>query len=388
MVQATESPRSYTGKAIFAILPLLVGCAATGPHDEARPQLDRETLLGGPPELAAPEPRVDVLELDDEMRAYLAARVPADAPDRQKADMLLRSFFAVDGIRVRYSSLNTGTAKETFHSREGNCLAFTNLFVAMARELGLRAYFQEVDTPPKWDRRGRLYTFSRHINVLIHYMYADDQVVDFDMARFSETYPRRRISDDAALARYHNNMSVHWLLEEDARRSLAHQRLALRLSPRSDYLWTNLGAVYFHFGYADYAEASFLTALSYDRDDPLAIVNLARLYESRGERELAAYYDRRAEPFRRRNPFYLFGLAQQHYAGGDYLRAREELVDAIRIQQGEHAFHRLLGLTEFSLGEPELARRNFELALEYAREPELQARYSRELAMHDPGGNR
>jgi Flp pilus assembly protein TadD len=209
----------------------------------------------------------------------------------------------------------------------------------------------------------------------------DDQVVDFDMASFDENYPRRRISDRAALAQYHNNMSVHWLLEEDARRALAHQRLALRLAPRSEYMWTNLGVVYFHFGYADHAEAAFLTSLSHDRHDPLAISNLARLYESRGNRRLAAFYNQQAEPFRRTNPFYLYASAERHYADGEYLVAQQELRSAIRIQKGEHRFHRLMGLTELALGNRDSAQKNFGLALEYARKPAIRDRYRRELGM-------
>ncbi len=373
---------NYTRAGTVGILALLaLGCAATWKHPGTRPTMDREALLRGPKELAAPEPKVDILALDDAMRAFLVRQVPKDTPDSQKARLLLQSFFATGGIRVQYNRATTGTAIETFHAREGNCLAFTILFVAMAREVGLAAYFQEVDTPATWDDRGQLYTYSRHINVLLAYGYSDDQIVDFDMAKFDEKYPRRRISDKAALAQYHNNMSVHSLLNQDPRSALAHQRRALTLAPRSDFLWTNLGVVYVHFGYADYAEAAFHSALSYDRNDPLAISNLARLYESLGEIELAALYSQRAEPFRRRNPFYLYASAERLYADGEYLKARDELRNAIRIQKGEHRFHRLLGLTELSLGQPELAQRNFELALEYAQEPSAQSDPSRGLGM-------
>jgi tetratricopeptide (TPR) repeat protein len=377
--------RLTTGPARLAaagLVPLLLlGCAAPGPHAGARVAIDREVLLTGPPELAAPEPEVDFLALDDEMRAYLAERVPANAPDLQKTKMLLKQFAADGGIRIRYDSVRTSTAIETFHAREGNCLSFTSLFIAMAREAGLPAFFQEVELPASWDRRGQLYIYRRHINVLLKQRHSDDLIVDFGMADFKDKYPRKRISDEAALAQYHNNMGVHWLLQEDARAALAHQRLALKLVPGADYMWTNLGAVYSHFGYPDYAEAAFRVALSYDKDDLLAISNLVRLYEERGETELAAYYGQQAESLRRENPFYLYADAEQHYADGEYLEAREALRRAIRRQKGEHEFHRLLGLTELSLGEPGLARRHFQLALEYAREPEDQARYHQQLEL-------
>ena len=372
---------SYTRVALVVISMLALGCAGVGMHPGATVSVDRDALLAGPPELAAPEPVVDMLALDEEMRAYLDAHVPADAHEQQKARFLLQAFFAEDGIRVQYDNIKTQTAIETFHSREGNCLAFTNLFIAMAREVGLKAYFQEVKTPAVWNSRGQLYIYNRHINVLLKYKHADDQVVDFDMANFEEEYPRKKIPDEAAIAQYHNNMSVHWLLQEDARRALAHQRLALQMSPQADYMWTNLGAIYSHFGYSDYAEAAFLTALSYDNTDLVAISNLARLYDRQGEAELSVYYREQAKTFRRKNPFYMYSLAEKHYADGEFIEAREELRSAIRLQKGEHKFHQLLGLTELKLGESERARKNFELAREYAREPKDRARYNRKLQL-------
>ena len=373
---------SYTRAALLALMSALVfGCATVGKHPSAVVTMDRQTLLAGPPELAAPEPEVDILALDDGMRAYLEEHVPKDAHNLQKARMLLKAFFADDGIQVQYDNIKTHTAIETFYAKEGNCLSFTNLFIAMAREVGLRAYFQEVKTPAVWNSTGELYIYNRHINVLLKYKHSNDQVVDFDMANFEEEYPRKKIPDEAAIAQYHNNMGVHWLLREDAPQALAHQRLALQMLPKADYMWTNLGAVYSHFGYPDYAEAAFLTALSHDPDDLVAISNLARLYDQRGEAELAGYYSEQARSFRHRNPFYLYALAEKHYAKGEFMQARDELRRAIRLQKGEHEFYQLLGLTELSIGEPERARKNFELAAESAREPEARARYNRKLQL-------
>jgi len=372
----------YTQVVMAGILSLLLaGCTTAGMHPGGRIAMDREALLSGPPGVAVPEPRVDVLALDDEMRAFLAERVPENAHDWRKTKLLLQALFDDGGARLRYNRVRTYTAIETFHAREGNCMSFTNLFIAMAREVGLRAYFQEVETPATWDNRGQLYISSRHINVLVKYQVFDDQIVDFDITHFNQAYRRKRISDQAALAQYHNNMSVHWLLQQEPGKALAHQKLALKLAPRAGYMWTNLGVVYSRSGYPDYAESAFLTALSYGRDNLLAVNNLAHLYEQQGKAELAAYYNQQADAFRRRNPFYLYARARQHYADGEYPEARDALRRAVRIQPTEHEFYQLLGLTELAMGEPDRARKDFELALEYAREPEEKDLYNRKLSL-------
>jgi tetratricopeptide (TPR) repeat protein len=309
----------------------------------------------------------------------LAEHVPENAHDLRKTQLLVQAFFNDNGVNIQYEAIETGTAIETFYAGEGNCLSFTTLFVAAAREVGLNAYFQEVRTPPVWDSRGGLYIYTRHINVLVKYRNHHDQVVDFDMENFEEEYPRRKIPDKAAVAQYHNNMAVHWLLREDVRQALAHQRLALRMQPRAEFMWTNLGAIYSHFGYTDYAEGAYLTALKYDFGQTVAMSNLARLYGRQGRQELADYYAARARASRRMNPFYLFARGQEYYAGGEFIKARDELRRAVRLQKGDPQFYRLLGLAELQTGSTKRARKNFELANKFTSDPDQRARYNRKL---------
>ena len=50
----------------------------------------------------------------------------------------------------------TRTASGTFHDRQGNCLSFTMLFVALARAAGsARRRYQSVEVPPTWSYDGR-----------------------------------------------------------------------------------------------------------------------------------------------------------------------------------------------------------------------------------------
>ena len=51
------------------------------------------------------------------------------------------------------------------------------------------------------------------------------------------------------------------------------------------------------------------------------------------------------------------------------------------MKRGEHQLHQLLGLNELQLGEEAHARKNFELAAEYANEPKDQLRYNAKLRL-------
>ena len=136
------------GGTIGFLLLLSLGCATAGKHPTTRPAIDRQSLLNGPPELAAPDPKIDILALDDEMRAYLLHHVPKDAPDLQKARLLLQSFFATGGIRVQYNSVKTGTAMDTFHAREVSLMT-PSLRLSSTCKVSSRANYIPLKRPQK-----------------------------------------------------------------------------------------------------------------------------------------------------------------------------------------------------------------------------------------------
>jgi Flp pilus assembly protein TadD len=369
---------------LFGLL-LLTACAGQTSSPIGPPlsqvQLTKAQLLEGPDELAMAKPEVELLALDSEMRDFLSDHVPGNLHSRQKTRLLIESFFSGEGIDIQYDNIKTHTAIETFHRESGNCLSFTSLFVAMAREAGIKATFQEVETPPVWNNMGELYIYNRHINALVEYRTGPPQVVDFDIANFDENFPRKKISDRAALAQYHNNMSVHWMLKEDPTQALAHQRQSLVLAPQASYMWANLGALYSRFNYPDFAEAAYLQALQINSNEYVAISNLARFYRGHNEVERAQYYADRALRFRRKNPYYLYSEAQRNYELANYDEALVDLRRAIRLDDGEHNFHRLLGLVQLEMGQVEEAQISFEQAATLNAEPRYAAMYSRKLEL-------
>jgi tetratricopeptide (TPR) repeat protein len=285
--------------AIFAA----AGCAAAAPVASRIPDSDLlsgAALFGEAPK-QAPFPREEIFALDAEMRAFVREHVDgASAPDARLKSLLSgmerRGLFSLD-----YDAGVTQTATDTFHRRAGNCLSFTVLFVALAREAGLRASYQMVDIPPTRSTEADLILMSNHINALVKTGSSRDYVVDFNLNELKGKYQTRAVNDQYALALFYSNNGVDALLRDDHATSFVHFRAAIEAFPTIAGPWVNLGLLYARAGRYEHAEAAYLRALAIDRRNRSALANLARAYAASGDHERAAMYEARAGRGRRQN---------------------------------------------------------------------------------------
>ncbi len=374
-------------RALIPLLGLLLVACSGSPQvpssmqSVSTPMISRDQLLDGSLlglssiEQLTP---IDILAINADMRTFLDAHVPKKAGSKQKVELILAAILD-DGLRLDYNLFETHTAEEAFYTREGNCMSFTNLFVALARAVGVRARFQEVEVPPSWEAQGDTWLFNKHVNAVVD-LPASQISVDFALEEYNSDYRHRLLSDADIEARYHNNMGVHFMASEDYPQSLQHFRRALDIDPDVAYFWTNLGTLYRHAGNDAGAKASFLTALSIT-PEPAAMSNLARLYREQGESKLAEYYAAKVQLFRGKNPFYVYELAERAYASGDYESAARHAKAAIRLRDGEHSFHRMLGLAYVQLGDLDEAEDQFAQAAELAASDEQRENYNRKLEL-------
>ena len=362
-----------------ALLVMLAACASQPePRLSADAPRDEDTLLSG--ELVGVAPGADAAEvhllaINDDMRAFLAEQVPTEANRRQKVEAILAALLD-DGLKLDYSLFETLTAEEAFYSRKGNCMTFTALFVALARESGVPARFQEIQVPPTWEARGATWLYNKHINAVVD-LPGGSMMVDFSLEPLDADYYRHFLEDHEALARYHNNMGVHTMTNGETEAAFLHFRRALQLSPQTGYFWANLGTLYRRVEQYPAAEAAYLRAIDISRD-PAAMSNLARLYRNQGDEERAAYYEGKVELFRQRNPYYMYHLANQAYEAGDYTLAVSHARAAIKGDQ-RHEFYRLLGLAYIGLDKTHRAEEAFERAHSLAEDEQQRASYSRKL---------
>ena len=367
----------------------LAACAGTLPIPHPGELPNDAALVSGQalfdrPIAADEQPDADLRGLDPAMREFVATAVRgAGSPDSRVQrlfwEMRRRGLLSLD-----YQSTRTTTASETFHSRTGNCLAFTNLFVALAREAGLRVAYQVVDIPPMWSSDSGSLVLSQHVNVRILSSGLDrsaqlDQVVDFNLPDYSGNYPQQVVADHVIDALFYNNLAVSAMQDGQPRTAFVYFIKALRADPDSASAWANLGVLYQRQGVDDYAEAAFHRSLRADRHYKVAMSNLARLYGQRGETDLAQIYRDRIHRHQQRNPYHHFLQAEQAFAAGDTRQALGAIDRAIRMRDVEHEFHFLRARIMQTQGNSEAARVSLERAHAHATFAALRASYRRKL---------
>jgi Flp pilus assembly protein TadD len=364
---------------VVLLVTLAPGCASA-PWSREHVEVTREELLAGTPLGLPPEhpPLVaeeEVLAVSPEMQAFLDAHVAGGASSVPRLRQLADAIINEGTFGLEYDE-TTRTASETFAVRRGNCLSFSSMFVALARQVRLNASFQEVDVPPDWSFRDDAFVLNRHVNVLVDLGRDGEHVVDFNLDDFRTGYDRRPISDERAMAHFYNNMAVERMQSGDTGSALRYFGRAAEKDPSFSPPWTNLGTLYGREGHSVYAEAAYLQALRADDGDLVAMSNLAGLYARRGDRERAALYRKRVAFHRERNPYYRYHLAREAFLAEDFDAAIGHLNDALRKKKTEDQFYFLLGLSYMKKGDEQEARRWLSRAEEVAATDALKRRYA------------
>jgi Flp pilus assembly protein TadD len=369
---------------LVPLVALAAGCASSGLGCLDSSSITPDELLSGQSlGVAQTQTRLvveeDVLGVSDEMREFLDSHVDHKANDHLKLMQLSYAVLNNSTLGLTYDD-KTRTAAETFKLRSGNCLSFSNMFVAMARHVGLTAQLQEVDIPPDWGLEHETFVLNRHVNVYIDLGASGKHVVDFNTLDPRESYNMRRVPDQRALAHFYNNRGVERMHAGDTAMALAYFRTAV-ISTDYEFspAWANLGTLYLRGELPDHAEAAYLQALKADQDNAVAMSNLAGLYQQHGKHEQAAFYRDKVRAHRKRNPYYRYYLARDAFFDRDYDTAISHLKYAIRKREKEDQFYLLLGLAYLQKGNEKAARQWLERAEKLAATDTLKRSYSNKI---------
>jgi tetratricopeptide (TPR) repeat protein len=353
MDESNWQRKSWLAIGILTLAAVLPSCTAVNLRQPDIPPLEGHELPA--------VPDVDLLQLSPAMHEFVEQFTGPESGRRSKAWSL--SYAALDPymLAFSYDPQVTLTADEAFRQRRGNCLTFAAMFVAMARDAGLEARFQEVIIPPKWSAVNDTVLVSKHVNAVVSDNFRNYTV---DVSR-RETSPRdtsQPLSDREARAQYFNNHGADALVREDLPLAYANFARALEIQPGLAYVWSNLGVVLRRNGQTDAAIHAYRAALQYDPDHAVALNNLHTIYTEEGDLEAAAVLARRVEKNRRNNPYYLLHLAEVANEEQRWSDAIGLLNQAIGIDEGEYRFYYALAQAQFNAGQVEVAQASLDRA--------------------------
>ncbi len=345
--------------ALIATTLFATACVAPGPTTTTT-DIDEAALLSGAALFGAPIDTSQIrdpgiFEVDDEMRAFIAEHVDSARASRERTRRLLRGMVQSGLMSLDYNDATTKTARQTFHDRVGNCISFTALFVALAREADLEVTFQTVEIPPIWYSDSNLVVLNNHVNALVKHNFSGRVVVDFNVTELKGDYETREVSDEYALALYYNNVAMDALRAGDQERSFRLLKKSIETYSDIAANWANLGVIYSRNGRDDYAIEAHLKALDLDKEHRPSMANLASLYQAKGDLETAESYRRQVRRYQDLNPYFHYSHALAAYGNGDLENASLRLERAMHLTDTEHKFYRLQGLIAAQQGDTELA---------------------------------
>jgi tetratricopeptide (TPR) repeat protein len=201
-------------------------------------------------------------------------------------EMLQHELFYREQFTFSYEDNLTLTAIEAFEAQRGNCMAFTSLFVALSRGIGIPTFLVSVRRAPAIEKENDLVVVNRH--VVAGYRGPDKlHLYDFYVTSDSP-YIRHWIVDDVqASAMYHTNRGGAAIRENDFAGAIRHLETATALDPSWAPGWVNLGVAHYRIGDVDTAMAAYQEALRVDPENSSALTNMAVAYRSLGLRDEA-----------------------------------------------------------------------------------------------------
>jgi Flp pilus assembly protein TadD len=356
--QRSANPRVPPSVLCLPLLGLLTAaCSSLAPGLAAEPELVRQLRARH----VDPASVIIPWQLDDEMRNWAHKHVPDQLPTDQRLDRLLAVLLGQEGLDLNYQVGATGTAEEVFASHRANCLAFTSLFVGMARELGVDAFYLEVGDVEKFEREGTLVVESGHITAgfgsgsLL-------RILEFTPIGKANYRQIHRISDLTAIALFYSNRGAELLRKSQERDALVWLHKSVTLDPELARGWINLGVALRRTGDPAGAEAAYRKALEADPAAVAAYQNLASLLFVSGRAREGDELMALSGKLDIRNPFNFLSLGDVALSHGRFEEARRFYRKAQHLEGAGAEAEAALGQLALAKGDKREARRWFRKA--------------------------
>ncbi len=351
---------AWRPSAVVAVAAMTVaagGCSQYQPFDSrAHVVSDLESRI--PAELAG---YVEVpYFLEEEAKVEIRAELNPTGSERRRTEEIVDYIFS--GIELEYSLNPTRNATDTYRARQGNCLSFVNLFVAMARLQRLNPFYVEVEDYQRWHYSDGVVVSRGHI---VAGMTVDGELSTFDFLPYRTKGYRdfEPIDDLMAMAHYYNNLGAEALMVGDLPRAEPNLRIATTLAPDFEKAVNNLGVVYLRQGRADKALELYEDALELHPGNVPLLTNLARAYQDLGRGDEAIAVMAQIEDVNLSNPFFFVYRGELALGMGETAEALDYMRRALKIDSEQPEVHVGLLKVFLALGDMSKARHHLQRAL-------------------------
>jgi tetratricopeptide (TPR) repeat protein len=269
---------------------------------------------------------VDPLEIDDDMVARVRKEVPDFEQEQWRVRNLIR--FVKTTLEFDYQPHLSLTAKESYYSRRGDCMSYTHLFIALARRVGLNAYFVHVrDVRDYYESKGQFFV-SSHVAAGVGTgpgaIVADfsHEQTDWKLSVYSP------IDDASAAALFYNNVAVDDMLTGHVARAEKVLHFLVTQSPKTPEVYNNLGVLYNRESrYQEALDVLKLGISKFPNYEPL-FTNGIRAANGAGDTPLERELERRGQAISNTDPYFMFARALRLFQDKQFERAATQLIHA------------------------------------------------------------
>ena len=281
-------------------------------------------------------PLTDPLTLDPLTAAHVREVIGIQGSPRERMRRIIRYLVDRGRMNFRYAPNQSLTAEQAFLQHTGDCMAYTNLYIAMARAVDLPMHFVRITDLPVYYERSGVFYVSSHMAAAYPTGGNDGfggLVIDFS----SETDNWRLglyepAPDLTAFALFYSNVAMDALVQGHATEAERTLSFLLEKTPNLRELYSNLGVVLMREGRAAAALSLLERGMALFPDYHPLYINAAQAARSLERAELADLYLARGASVATTDPFFLFSRGLSAYQKADYAVAVRQFQQAARAQ--------------------------------------------------------
>lgn len=309
----------------------------------------------------------------------------------ERSKVLLKYIFSFAHDELIYDNSATKTASETLAIGKANCLSLSILAYSMAKEVGLKAVFQDVAIPEYWTSEQNTTWLNGHVNLRIVQnslpenhsgviLFGRDVVVDFDPAILKQRFSTTQLNRQRVTAMFYNNKAAEELNRFQDAQAYQYYLAAIEIDPGFAVTWANLGVLYRRYGLEQKAEQVYKHSLKLDPTSINTMSNLAYLYSKSQRQDEAAELMQHVNQARKHNPYYYLMLGNEALRRSDANEAISQYQHAVRLDKNNHEAYFGLAKAYFQLNDNVQAERYLQRAKRTAPSSEDKDQYQRKLS--------